>query len=89
MAPGDWGVCSKMKKYRKFEIVGCEYNNPSELPREDDVLYRCTKCGGMIPSRVSHSIGCGCRNIAIDMDYFRLTVRNFRQLEVVRMIDCP
>ncbi|WP_339912216.1 hypothetical protein, partial [Symmachiella dynata] len=64
-----------MKKYRKFEIVGCEYNNPSELPREDDVLYRCTKCGGMIPSRVSHSIGCGCRNIAIDMDYFRLTVR--------------
>ena len=68
----------------EYNIVGTGYNDTSNIPKEMDILYRCAKCGGMIPSIPNENIGCACGNIFIDKDCWRLVVEDFSKFEVVR-----
>jgi hypothetical protein len=38
----------------------------------------------MIPCAPADNVGCACGNIFIDIDAFRLAVRDFAQFEAVR-----
>jgi hypothetical protein len=68
----------------EYTLVGNEYHDTDEVPRDYDIFYRCTNCGKIIPSVPDDNIGCDCENVFIDKDYGRLIVRDFNKFEVLR-----
>jgi hypothetical protein len=68
----------------EFELVAAHFKSTADVPRDDDLFYRCTDCGRVIPSVPDDNVGCDCGNIFIDKDYWRLIVANLEKLEVVR-----
>ena len=73
-----------MSKQAKYELIKHGISDTSEAPRGKGVLYRCTECGGLVPSAPKQNVGCLCGNIFIDTDYFRLAVRNYSKFEAVK-----
>jgi hypothetical protein len=67
-----------------FELVSTGIRDESEAPKGEDIYYRCRLCSGVIPSQPNDNVGCECGNIFIDIDYFRLIVRDFDAFEAVR-----
>ncbi len=46
------------------------------FPAGSNLYYECRRCGESLPSLPKDSISCSCRNIAIDVDYGRISVRD-------------
>ena len=67
----------------RFELLGDNYTDTSEVPKDEDIYYRCLECGEIIPSVPKDNIGCRCGNIFIDKDCWRLVVTDIRKLEVL------
>ena len=67
-----------------YELIGDNYNDTSNVPKDDDIYYRCKDCRDVIPSVPDDNIGCSCGNVFIDKDYWRLVVANMKNFEVVR-----
>ena len=67
-----------------YEIIKHEIADTSEAPRGEDIFYRCAECGGIIPSDPRENVGCSCGNIFIDIDYFRLAVRDYAKFQAIR-----
>ena len=67
----------------RFELLGGNYTDTSEVPKDEDIYYRCLECGEIIPSVPKDNIGCRCGNIFIDEDCWRLVVTDIRKLEVL------
>ena len=74
-------------KEKQFEIVDLQLSDACEAPRGDEFFYRCRKCNGIIPSAPENTIGCSCENIIIDLEYFRIAVRDLESFEVLRKVD--
>jgi hypothetical protein len=70
----------------KYEVIYSGFKNTSEIPKDEDIFYRCMDCGGVIPSVPDDNVGCKCGNIFIDKDYWRLIVVDLTKLEVVRKV---
>ena len=68
----------------EYELIGSNYGNSGEVPKDRDLFYRCTDCGGVIPSVPKDSAGCSCGNVFIDRDYWRLVVADMKKFEVLR-----
>lgn len=68
----------------EYEIVSSGYKHTADVPKDDDLFYRCLDCGGIIPSVPSDNIGCNCGNVFIDKDCWRLVVVNLDKLEVIK-----
>lgn len=75
-----------MKKEAKYEVIKRGFSDTSEAPKGKDVFYRCTECGGLIASVPKENVGCRCGNIFIDIDYFRLAVRDYSKFEAVQRL---
>lgn len=56
----------------------------SHAPKGTDIHYRCARCGEAIPCHPPDNVGCACGNVFIDIDAFRLAVRDFSLFEAVR-----
>lgn len=69
-----------------YEVIKNGIADTSEAPRGKEIYYRCTACEGVVPSDPRKNIGCACGNIFIDVDYFRLAVRDYVQFQVIRKI---
>jgi hypothetical protein len=69
-----------------YEIIGQSYKNTADVPKGNELFYRCEICNSIIPSTTSKSLSCTCRNIIIDVDYLRLVVRDFNKFSVLRKI---
>lgn len=69
-----------------YEIIGNHFVDTSDVPRGDDIFYRCLKCGAVVSSIPEESTRCLCRNIIIDVDFMRLVVDKMNKLEVVRSV---
>ena len=69
-----------------YEPVGGQITDESEAPKGPDIYYRCTRCEGLIPSQPDDNVGCTCGNLFIDIDYFRLVVKDFSRFEAVRRL---
>jgi len=52
-------------------------------PVGSNLFYRCKSCGDVIPSQPTVSLGCKCRNIFIDIDYARISVKRDRDIELL------
>ena len=73
------------RKNKNYEVLVSGLRDTSEAPKGKDIFYRCRSCGKLIPSVPKDNIGCACGNIFIDIDYFRLAIRDLGQFEAVRL----
>ena len=48
------------------------------------LFYRCILCGETVPSQPPDSMGCKCRNIFIDVDYARISVKCDSEIELLQ-----
>lgn len=70
----------------RYEVVKGHVRSAGECPRADDIFCRCRNCGGVLPSTSDDNIECRCRNIRMDVEYIRLHVDDFGQMQVARKI---
>lgn len=70
----------------EYEVVASGFTRTSDVPKDDDLFYRCTECGSVIPSVPNDNIGCECGNVFIDRDCWRLVVVDLAKMEVVKKI---
>jgi hypothetical protein len=71
----------------RFAVLGNNYEYFSEIPKDDDIFYRCLNCGVVIPSLPDDNIGCQCGDVYIDLDTWRLFVFDLKKLEVIKKIE--
>jgi hypothetical protein len=55
------------------------------IPRAKELFYGCKECGGVVPSRAGHNSGCGCLNIFMDLKIWRLSVRDYSQIFLLKI----
>ena len=53
------------------------------FPVAPNLFYRCKLCDETIPSQPPDSMGCKCRNITIDIDYARISVKQEGEIELL------
>lgn len=68
-----------------YDVLPLTFVTTADVPRDDDLFYRCQLCGGVIPSVPDDNIGCICGNVFIDKDTWRLIVVDLSQLQVLRI----
>jgi hypothetical protein len=66
-----------------FQMIGNNYRSTADVPKDDDIYYRCADCGDIIPSVPDDNIGCKCGNIYIDKEWWRLVVVDLGKFEVL------
>lgn len=71
-------------KDQKYEIIQDNVRDTSEAKKGNDIYYKCLKCQDIIPSIPKDNIGCKCGNVFIDIDYFRLAIKDFDYFQVLR-----
>lgn len=70
----------------KCELLAYKFTKSSEIPKGDELYYRCADCRRIIPSVPKKNLGCECGNIFIDRDYWRLVVADLSKIEILRKI---
>jgi hypothetical protein len=73
------------EKQHKVIADGRHYMDTSDVPKDTNIGYRCMECHDIVPSIPSDNIGCGCGNIFIDRDCWRLVVVDLSKLQVVEL----
>lgn len=58
------------------------FNPASGYPAGENIYYECGGCGGVLKSRPEDSVHCECRNIMIDADYGRVSVRDHSLMKI-------
>ena len=53
-------------------------------PGSKSIFYECGLCGDYLPSQPDRSVRCNCRNIVIDVDAGRVSVKNEKQFKVFK-----
>ena len=61
-----------------------QFDPATGYPAGSSVYYECTECGELLPSLPAYAVACKCRNIVVDADAGRVSVRKpemFRAFE--------
>jgi hypothetical protein len=74
---------------RPFTIVQESISDTKEAKKDDKYYYLCVKCETAIPSIPEDNGGCGCGNIFIDIDYFRLAVDDYSAFKTIEFSEEP
>lgn len=61
------------------------FNPEDGFPVGEDLRYRCSICGTVLPSLPETSKGCRCGNIFIDRDYARISVKRENKIELLTL----
>lgn len=69
-----------------YQVLMTGLRDTHDAPRDTDIFYRCRICDTLVPSIPKEVVWCKCRNILIDIDYFRLAVKDKTQFEAVRKL---
>jgi hypothetical protein len=75
-----------MNEHPPYDVIKNGIADTSQAPRGKDIFYRCTICGGVVSSIPPDNVGCACGNVFIDVDYARLSVRDYSKFQAVRRI---
>jgi|SaaInlStandDraft_1057018.scaffolds.fasta_scaffold123221_1 hypothetical protein len=67
-----------------YELVSDSYTDTGQVPKDENLVYKCKICLKCIASIPQDNGGCECGNVFIDKDYWRLVVANFNKFEVLR-----
>ena len=65
----------KQKQYIAFDP-------PEGYPAGRGIFYECCKCGDDLPSAPVGGVACSCRNVVVDGDAGRVSVKNDEQLKI-------
>ncbi|KUM52367.1 hypothetical protein AR688_08680 [Rheinheimera sp. EpRS3] len=57
------------------------FNLDHGYPVGKGIYYECIICGDVIPSHPEEGMGCSCRNIFIDVDAGRVSIKNESQFK--------
>lgn len=68
----------KIEKKRIYQT----FDSQKGYPAGKNLYYECAKCGDVIPSLPTDSISCKCRNIHIDVDYGRVSIKDHKFMKV-------
>ncbi len=68
------------------EVLLDKVTDASKAPEGRDIRYKCLNCGESIPSQPDDNVGCRCGNVFIDIDYFRLVVKDYELFQPVRLL---
>lgn len=74
------------KKYY-FEKLNESFNVDTHKPKGEKYCYRCDICGVIIPSNISYPAQCGCGNIKLDSQMFRMSVGNYNKFSVLLAVE--
>lgn len=64
-----------MRKYLTFDPT-------KGYPAAANIFYECLSCGGVVPSMPDDSLCCSCRNVCIDIDAGRVSVKDDAKLKI-------
>jgi hypothetical protein len=56
-----------------------QFDPASGYPAGNGMFYECLGCNDILPSLPKVSIICTCKNISIDVDYGRISIKNNRK----------
>lgn len=70
----------------EYVVIVGNITDTSQAPKGKDVYYKCMLCGDLIPSRPKDNVGCSCGNVFIDIDYFRLAIKDYSKFQAVKKI---
>lgn len=68
---------------KRLKVVAEGIHDTDQAPKGKNIYYLCTRCDSVIPSQPKDNVGCACGNVFIDIDYFRLVVREFAHFKAV------
>jgi len=71
-------MMEKMKDKRIYHT----YNPDDGYPAGENLYYECGKCDDVLPSLPEDSVFCSCGNIAIDVDYGRVSIKNHDAVKI-------
>jgi rRNA maturation endonuclease Nob1 len=71
--------------FNEYDVVAASFQNTGDIPKDDDLFYRCTGCGAVIPSAPEGNMGYTCGNVFIDKDCWQLIVADLSRFEVVKI----
>jgi hypothetical protein len=69
-----------MQEFKNKTYVS--FNPSAGYPAADNLYYECTKCGEVIPSIPKDNIMCSCRNILIDVDAGRISIKDHSKVKL-------
>ncbi len=58
------------------------FDHSKGYPAKNDLYYECLKCNDIILSLPKDSISCSCKNISIDIDYGRISIKDSKQIKL-------
>ena len=59
-----------------------EFDSRNGYPGGDRIYYECMKCRDYIPSIPDDNVCCQCRNICIDVDAGRVSIKDEKSFKV-------
>lgn len=65
----------------------CDVNQLSGYPAGNDIFYECGICGDSVPSKPRNAAACTCRNIIVDADSGRVSVKDKSKFRAYRETD--
>ena len=71
----------------KYEVVQDRISDTSQAMKGRDIYYKCEACDGLLPSQPKDNIGCKCGNVFVDIDYSRLSIKDYDQFMVLRLLN--
>jgi hypothetical protein len=57
------------------------FDPPAGFPAGASIRYECGICADSLPSMPQHAVACKCRNIVVDVDAGRVSVKNLEQMK--------
>ncbi len=70
----------------KYEVVQDRVSDTSQAMKGRDIYYKCEACDGILPSQPKDNVGCSCGNVFVDIDYFRLSIKDYDKFMVLRLL---
>ncbi len=71
----------------KYEVVQDRVSDTSQAMKGRDIYYKCEACDGLLPSQPKDNIGCKRGNVFVDVDYSRLSIKNYDQFMVLQLLN--
>lgn len=75
-----------MTEKMAFEILDSSYDFDIKKPKGVDYYYRCEICRVILPSNPDYPCECGCGNIALDPEMFKMGVDDYSKFNVLKRI---
>lgn len=72
-----------MDGHRTYHAI----DDHAPLPCGPAMFYECMKCGDTVESLPAGSVYCSCGNIAIDVDYGRLSIKDFENARCFTVVE--